>query len=106
MDKLKSLAIEYEVSESTIYGIRNKIISELGFCEDRNIEIFLIDRLNIKKLVQDLMQDKGAIDIIDLFDFRYMAAYRFLTQIYIDKKTITDNQYDKCMLIINKFDKE
>ena len=83
---------------------KKEIEKELGFCEYKHVDIYLQDRLNVKKLVQNLLQDKGAIDIIDLFDNKYMKAYRFMTQIFSSKDTITNNQYDKCMRIIHKFE--
>ena len=102
--EIRQLAIKWEVSEATIYELKKRLLKEFNFCECKHIDIFLEDRYNIKKLTQQLLLEKGAIDIIDLFDNYYMRAYRFIVQIFSLNNTITDNQYNQCMLIINKFD--
>lgn len=95
---------KWGMSEPVACSYRKKIKQEFGFCEYKHMDIFLEDRLNIKKLAQELMIDKSAIDIIDLFDNNYMRAYRYVISLFSDRNIITNYIYDKSMEIIYKFE--
>lgn len=101
--EIDDICIRWQISKVGVWNIKKRILKEFGFCEYKHIEIFLEDRLNIKKLAQKLMSERSAKDIKDLFN-NYQSAYIFMINLFSSRLFLTDNQYDKCMLIINKFD--
>lgn len=95
---------KWGVSQSTSTIIRNKLKSKKQPYTFNDCDKYLTKRLNAKLKAQYIMQDKKVEDIVEFF-IDYMNAYQFISYIFGFKETITDNAYEKCLLIINKFER-
>ena len=94
---------KWEIHKTTALYYRKIFNIDAKYGDYTQLDIELEDRLNVKKLAQNLMADKTATDIKDLFNNKIQNAYKFIITLFNSRVTITNNSYDKCMLIINKF---
>lgn len=94
---------KWDVSQATATIIRNKLKKENVPNSFNECDKYLTKRLNTKLKAQYIMQEKSSKDVIEFFS-NYMRAYRFISGLYSLKETITDYTYEKCLLIIDKFE--
>jgi DNA-binding MurR/RpiR family transcriptional regulator len=95
------IANEFNISKKSIIAYAEKYNSQ----SFKQLHIELLDRLNVKLLAQELMNERRPCDIYEFFNHEQNAA-QFMTSLYSLKKVVADSVYKICLLIINKFDKQ
>jgi len=92
---------EFNISNKSVIAYAEKYNSQ----SFKQLHVELSDRLNVKFLAQELMNERRPCDIYEFFNNEQNAA-QFMTSLYSLKKVVADSTYKKCLLIINKFDKK